>query len=333
MHAVTTLAPVVGIKAACNALNVSRTLFYERRRRPAHPAPRKPPPRALSPAERANAVDVMNSPAYVDQAPAAIHADLLAKGEYLCSVRTMYRILQARGETGDRRNQTRHPAYKKPELLAEGPNRVWSWDITKLKGAQTWTYHYLYVIMDIYSRRIVGWCVAERECSAIAQDLISEAVTKHNVPPGQLTLHADRGSPMTAKATAQLLADLGVLKTHSRPHVSNDNPFSESAFKTLKYRPGFPKRFGSIQDARAFCRSFFAWYNAEHRHSGIGMLTPDQMHFGDTTRIQAQRQDVLDRAYALHPERFVKRRPTPPAIPTAVWINPPPKPSETNDVA
>jgi putative transposase len=211
----------------------------------------------------------------------------------------------------------------KPELLATGPNQVWSWDITKLKGPQPWTYFYLYVILDIYSRRIVGWCVAERECSAIALDLIEGAVTKHAVPPGQLTLHADRGSPMIAKATAHVLADLGVVKSHSRPHTSNDNPFSEAQFKTLKYRPAFPKRFGSVQHARSFCRDFFAWDNAEHRHSGIGLLTPNQMHDGNADAIQAQRQEVLDRAYARHPERFVRRRPSPPAIPTAAWINPP----------
>ena len=267
----------------------------------------------------------MREPRFADLAPAEIYASLLDLDLYLCSIRTMYRILNENNEVRERRDQLRHPEYKKPELLAEGPNQVWSWDITKLMGPAKWTYFYLYVIIDIFSRRIVGWHVADAENAALFKALFDDAVTKHNVPPGQLTLHADRGAPMTAKLTVQLLADLGVTKSHSRPHVSNDNPFSESHFKTMKYHPKFPKRFGCIEDAKAFCRTFFSWYNQDHHHAGIGLMTPDQVHYGQADAVHATRQHVLDAAFRKNPERFVGKSPRPPEKPTAAWINPPHK--------
>jgi putative transposase len=262
------------------------------------------------------------------QAPAEIYASLLDEGVYHCSIRTMYRLLGQNGEIRERRQQLRHPVYQKPELLAEKPNEVWSWDITKLMGPAKWSYFYLYVILDIFSRRVVGWCIADAESATLFKPLFDDAIAKHNVPPGQLTLHADRGSPMKAKATAFLLADLGVTRSHNRPHTSNDNPFSESHFKTLKYQPRFPKRFGCIEDAKIFCRSFFDWYNQDHHHSGIGLMTPDQVHYGQTDAVHAARQLILDQAFRENPGRFVTKPPAPPTKPTATWINPPtPKPS------
>ena len=314
-------------KAACAALGVARTSLYRRRahlaRPPIDPRPRPRPERALSAAERQAVLDLLREPRFVDLAPAEIYATLLDLGIYHCSIRTMYRILDENNEVRERRNQLRHPEYQKPELLAEGPNQVWSWDITKLMGPAKWTYFYLYVIIDIFSRRIVGWYVADAENAALFKILFDDAIAKHQVPPGQLTLHADRGAPMKAKATAQMLADLGVTKSHSRPHVSNDNPFSESHFKTLKYQPKFPKRFGCIEDAKAFCRDFFSWYNQDHHHAGIGLMTPDQVHYGQADVIHAARQHVLDIAFRKNPERFVKKPPQPPEKPTAAWINPP----------
>ena len=235
----------------------------------------------------------------------------------------MYRILNEYSEVKDRRLQLRHPVYTRPELIAEAPNQVWSWDITKLMGPAKWTYFYLYVIIDIFSRRVVAFRVADAESVALFKPLFLDAVEKHAVPPGQLTLHADRGPTMKAKATAFLLADLGVTKSHSRPHTSNDNPFSESLFKTCKYQPEFPDRFGSIQDAKAFCRRFFNWYNEDHHHHGIGLMTPNQVHFGLADQVYAQRLHTLQIAFDANPNRFVNARPTPPPIPTAVWINPP----------
>ena len=217
----------------------------------------------------------------------------------------------------------RHPRYVKPELLATGPNQLWSWDITKLKGPVKWTYFYLYVILDVFSRYTVGWMVASRESAILAKKLIRETCAKQGIPREQLTLHADRGSSMKSKAVAFLLADLGVTKTHSRPHVSNDNPFSESQFKTLKYRPEFPQRFGSLQDARAFCRPFFHWYNTEHRHGGIAYMTPEDVHYGRASQIRDTRSGALDAAFAAHPKRFKGKRPVPQSLPEAVWINPP----------
>src|SRR6202142_506803 len=312
--------------SVCAALGLARASVYRARakllRPPSRPA-RLPPRRALGPEERSHVLDLLRTPRFVDLAPAEIYATLLDEGVYFCSIRTLYRILHENGEVKERRQQLRHPVYKKPELLAQAPNEVWSWDITKLMGPAKWSYFYLYVIIDIYSRRIVGWCVADRESATLFAALFEDATTKHPAPKGQLTLHADRGGPMRAKATALLLADLGVTKSHSRPHTSNDNPFSESHFKTMKYQPQFPQRFGCIQDAKTFCRSFFDWYNQDHHHAGIGLMTPDQVHYGQADQIHAARQITLDGAFSRNPERFVRKEPEPPAKPIATWINPP----------
>jgi putative transposase len=281
------------------------------------------PSNALSQQERQEVLEALNSNRFVDMAPRQVYATLLDEGWYVCSVRSMYRILQAAGELRERRDQLRHPVYAKPELLATGPNQVWSWDITKLKGPVKWTYYYLYVILDIFSRYVVGWMVAAAESAILARRLIEESVRKQGVDPDDLTLHADRGSSMTSKCVAHFLADLGVTKTHSRPHVCDDNPFSEAQFKTLKYRPDFPARFGCLEDARSFCQVFFPWYNTEHRHSSIALLTPEVVHYGRASEVLDQRQLVLDAAYALHPERFIGSAPAVPALPRTVWINKP----------
>lgn len=322
---VTDLAPLVGTSAACAALAVSRASHYRRirGRRLGPRAPHPRPARALSLAERTAVLDVLHSDRFVDASPAATYATLLDEGEYLASERTMYRLLAANAEVRERRAQLRHPAYAKPELLATGPNELWSWDISKLKGPATWTSYYLYVLLDVFSRYVPGWMVATAESAALAQRLIADSVRKQGIAAGTLTIHADRGSSMASKPVALLLADLGVAKSHSRPHVSNDNPYSEAQFKTLKYRPTFPARFGSLEDARSFCREFFTWYNEEHRHSGIGLLAPAVVHAGRAPVIRAARAITLDAAYAAHPERFVRRPPTPPELPAAVWINRP----------
>jgi putative transposase len=313
--------------AACAALGVSRASVQRRRAGlvalPAQPRPRPRPARALTTPQQQVVLDLLHAPRFADQAPAEVYASLLDEGVYHCSIRTMYRILVQHDEVRERRNQLRHPVYQKPELLAERPNQVWSWDITKLMGPTKWSYFYLYVILDIFSRRVVAWCVADAETATLFKPLFDDAVAKHQVPPGQLTLHADRGGPMKAKATALLLADLGVTRSHNRPHTSNDNPFSESHFKTLKYQPQFPQRFGCIEDARSFCRRFFDWYNQDHHHSGIGLMTPDQVHYGQINAVYAARQHTLDQAFRNNPHRFVNKQPTPPAKPTAAWINPP----------
>ena len=281
------------------------------------------PDRALTESEREGVLDRLRSNRFVDHAPAQVYATLLDEDTYLCSIRTMYRILEAHGEVKERRDQASHPQYARPQLLATGPNELWSWDITKLLGPATWTYYYLYVILDVFSRYVVGWMVAYRELAALANRLIHESCEKQGIVKGQLTLHADRGSSMRSKHVAMLLSDLGVTKTHSRPHVSNDNPYSESQFKTMKYRPEFPKRFGSIEDARAFCKDFFRWYNTEHRHSGIALLTPETVHYSLAEEAISARQKVLNTAYGRHPERFVRKPPKAPQLPEAVWINPP----------
>jgi putative transposase len=327
-EAVVTLVPPDGMTAAvCAALGVSRATVQRKRVRLAAPrAISRPKPRsarALSVPRRQEVLDLLHAPRFADQAPAEIYATLLDEGAYHCSIRTMYRILDHNGEVRERRRQLRHPVYKKPELLAEKPNEVWSWDITKLMGPAKWSYFYLYAILDIFSRRVVGWCVADAESATLFRPLFDDAILKHNVPPGQLTLHADRGGPMKAKATAFLLADLGVTRSHNRPHTSNDNPFSESHFKTLKYQPRFPQRFGCIEDARGFRRQFFDWCNQDHHHSGIGLMTPDQVHYGQIDAVHAAHQITLDQAFRQNPERFVKKAPTPPDKPTAAWINPP----------
>jgi putative transposase len=273
--------------------------------------------------ERQTVLDVLHEPRFADLAPAQVFATLLEEGRYLCSLRTMHRILGEHAEVRERRDQLRHPAYARPELLATRPNELWSWDITKLLGPQKWTYFYVYVILDVFSRYVVGWMVAHRESAALAEKLIEETCVRQRIESGQLTLHADRGSSMTSKPVAFLLADLGVTKTHSRPHVSDDNPFSEAHFKTMKYRPDFPDRFGELEDARAFCCDFFAWYNDEHHHSALGLLTPGDVHHGRTQQRTAERQAVLDRAFAAHPERFPHGRPIAPRPPREVWINKP----------
>ncbi len=280
-------------------------------------------PTAHAPRRRTHGRAVLHAPPFVDLAPAQVYAQLLDEARYLCSERTMYRILAEHQEVRERRNQLRHPPYAAPELLATAANQVWSWDITKLLGPAKWTYFYLYVILDIFSRYVVGWMVAHHESAALAQKLIAQSCARQGILPGQLTLHADRGSSMTSKSVALLLSDLGVTKTHSRPYVSNDNPFSEAQFKTMKYRPEFPDRFGSIQDSRGFGHVFFPWYNTEHRHSGLGMLTPHDVHYGLAAQRVEARARVLSAAFAAHPERFVAGQPQPPTVPTEVWINKP----------
>jgi len=327
MAAVAGLASSVGIRAACDALKLPRASYYRERRAAGSPsvvASRPLPARALRPAERETVLAHLHEERFQDRSPAAVYATLLDEGRYHCSIRTMYRFLKQEGESRERRDQLTHPPYQKPELLATAPNQLWSWDITKLLGPAKWTYFYLYVILDVFSRYVTGWMVAMRESAELAKRLIEESCVKQQIQRGQLTLHADRGTSMSSKPVAFLLADLGVTKTHSRPHVSDDNPYSESQFRTLKYRPEFPDRFGCIQDSRAFCQGFFRWYNEEHRHSGLALLTPAMVHYGQTARILEQRQTVLDVAYRAHPERFVRQAPKPLSVPTEVWINKPP---------
>lgn len=324
MGAVEAVADSVGIAPACEALAVSRASLYRHRRpRPAVRRARPTPARALGAEQRRAALDLLHSERFADRAPAQVWATLLDDGVYICSVRTLYRLLAQHGELRERRDQLRHPVYQKPELLATAANQVWSWDITKLLGPAKWTYYYLYVLLDIFSRYVVGWMLARNESAALAKRLIEESCAKQAIAPGQLTVHADRGPAMKSQPVAYLLAALGVTKTHSRPHVSDDNPFSEAQFKTLKYCPAFPHRFGSFEDARGFCGSFFRYYNHEHRHSGIALMTPHDLHHGlAPALLEARRKTLLD-AYARHPERFVNRPPRPPALPEAVWINPP----------
>ena len=330
------LLPVVGVSATARALNFPRASLYRvmwPAQRPARSLVRRCrlPDRALSPSERADVLALLHSERFIDKAPAEVVAILLDEGKYLCSERTMYRILKANNEVKERRNQARHPSYKKPELQATRPNQVWSWDITKLRGPVKWVYYHLYVILDIYSRYVVGWMVASREKTELAKLLIRTSADKQGVEPGQLCLHADRGSSMKAKSLAQLLTDLGILKSHSRPHVSDDNPFSESQFKTLKYRPDFPDSFGSIQDARAFCSDFFNWYNNEHRHSGIAMLAPAQVHYGNPETVLKRRHEVMLAARQATPERFPNGEPRLITLPPAAWINKPPLTSEGDE--
>ena len=328
MKAIEEVSPQVGTAAACRSLGVPRaTLYRQRRPKPPLPAaaPRPRPPRALSDQERQEVVGVLDSESFADKAPAEVFAALLDRGQYLCSIRTMYRVLDARHEVRERRDQLRHPTYHKPQLVATAANQVWSWDITKLLGPAKWTYFHLYVILDIFSRYVVGWMLALRESQHLAERLIRETVVKEGVARDQLTIHSDRGPSMRSQTVAQLLATLGITKSHSRPHVSNDNPYSEAQFKTLKYCPEFPDRFGSYEDALGFCHRFFGYYNHEHRHSGIGLMTPDTVHHGLAPQIVAARQDTLLNAYARHPERFVRQPPRPPMLPEAAWINPPVK--------
>ena len=325
--AICELTPIVGVRAGCAAVGESRARHYRRHRTsPAPPRPERvvaPQPRALSEVERKEVRAVLNSDEHLDEAPATVYAKLLDEGIYLGSISTMYRILRAHDEVGDRRRHATHPARVKPELLATKPNEIYTWDITKLHGPEKWTYFYLYTIIDIYSRYVPGWMLARAERASLAEALMAETIEKQGIGAGELTIHSDRGSPMIAKPVAHLLADLGVTKSHSRPHVSNDNPYIESHFRTLKYRPDFPKSFGSFEDAHDHCGRFFGWYNDDHRHSGIGFHTPADVHYGRAERIREHRGSVLDAAYAAHPERFVRKAPEPPKLPTVVWINQP----------
>jgi putative transposase len=329
MGAFNTLAPQIGLAPACDALDINRAQIYRKdaRRRVLiwhkPPALRPRAPLALSAPERQGLRDALYSERFADCAPRTVYARLLDEGVYLASVRTMYRLLAAEGQSHERRNQRVHPAYAKPELLAVRPNEVWSWDITKLRGPVKWSYYHLYVILDIFSRYVVGWMVALRETAQLAEQLIADTIAKHNIAPGTLTLHADRGTSMRSKPVAALLVDLDVTKTHSRPHVSDDNPYSEAQFKTLKYRPNFPERFGGIEDARAHCQQFFPWYNGAHCHSGIGFMTPESVHYGRAQAMFQQRADTLNVAFLAHPNRFKRNAPQPPKLPTAAWINPP----------
>jgi putative transposase len=318
------LAVVVGVRRATTISGVSRSAHY-RRLRPALFGPRRPrrsPVNALSPEQTAEVLAVLRSAEFCESAPAQVWARLLDRGVYMCSIATMYRILRAVNEVGDRRRQRTHPASKKPELCARRPLEVWSWDITKLRSDTRGKYFELYVIIDIYSRFVVGWTVAEKESGRLARTFIARAYRAQGVKPGELTLHSDRGASMTSKTVAQLLVDLGVDRSHNRPHTSNDNPYSEAAFKTLKYCPAFPDRFDSVGHARRFCKTFFDYYNHQHYHSGIALLTPATVHNGCVRKVQAARARVLDTAFTANPERF-SRRPRPLRMPSRAWINDP----------
>jgi len=336
MTGVNLLSPDVGVARACRVMNVDRSTVYRTRSAARHlstarrtPLVRCRPPLALNDTERQRVLDTLNGDRFADSSPRQTYATLLDEGVYLGSVRTMYRLLAGCDLVRERRNQLVHPVYAKPELLAVQANEVWSWDITKLRGPGKWTCFHLYVILDIFSRYVVGWMVAPRETAELAEQLITDTIAKQNIEPGSLTLHADRGTSMRSKPVAALLVDLDVAKTHSRPHVSDDNPYSEAQFKTLKYRPDFPDRFGSIEDARAHCHAFFTWYNTVHRHSGIGFMTPESVHRGLATELTRKRSIILEAAFLAHPKRFKHVAPIPPEVPLAAWINLPKKKAPT----
>lgn len=320
----------IGVRQACEALGLAPATFY-RRIQPANTEPKRnvtvPKPRlsvrAITRAERERVIEVMHSERFRDEPVPQVYATLLDEGVYLCSMASMYRILRERGETSERRALKEHTPAKRPELLASAPNEVWSWDITKLKGPGRWNYFCLYVILDVFSRYAVGWTVEERESADLATDFIQEIAFRQGIAKGQLTIHADRGAAMTSRSVSQLMVELGIERSHSRPHVSNDNPFSESHFKTMKYRPEVPDRFASAEHAREVFSKLFDWYNECHRHSGIGFMTPSAVHFGRTAEITERRQHALRVAYNLHPERFVGGEPRAPVVPTEVWINKP----------
>jgi len=313
-----------GVTEARKAFGVSRAALYRRRNpNPPNSTENKKNHRRLTDLEEQAVLDILTSNRFMDESVPEVYATLLDENTYLCSQRTIYRVLERNQAVRERRDQCCHPEYKKPELLATDPNQVWSWDITKLRGLQKWSYYYLYVIMDIYSRYVVGWMVAHRESATLAERLIQDTCLKQNIDHNQLTVHADRGTSMRSKLVAQLLADMGITKSHSRPHTSNDNPYSEAQFKTLKYHHTFPKSFGCIEDAQTFLRGFFDWYNCQHKHSGIGYVTPESLHTGEAHEIREKRCRTLKQAYQKHPERFVKGLPQPPAIPEAAWINKP----------
>jgi putative transposase len=329
----------MGVSEACRVLGLPRSQMYPR------PQPAPPAPgadgihpavislRGLSPDERTTVLTTLNSPRFQDSTPREVYGTLLTEGLYLCHWRTMYRILDEHDLVRERRDQLRHPAYHKPQLLAQAPNRVWSWDITRLLSSIKWSYFYLYVIIDIFSRFVVGWMIAEEESALQAQHFISSTCAQHAIPPGQLIIHSDRGGPMTAKTTAQLFVDLGVTESHSRPHVSDDNPYSESAFKTLKYCPAFPDHFESREQADSWAGFFFDWYNYQHCHTSLALLTPAIVHFGQTPVVLTVRQTALDVAYTSHPERFIRHAPIAVQPPSSVGINwPKQKPEQPPEV-
>ena len=324
MSAALEVMPATGVVAILTALGLSVATFYRAKKSKEATAPRPTPTRALSAQERQGVLDVLHEERFRDLPPAEIVATLLTEGRYIASERTMYRVLAENAEVRERRNQLTHPAYAKPELVATGPNQVYSWDITKLLTHEKFVYLYLYVVMDIFSRYVVGWMLADRENATLATRLIDETMAKHDVKPGEIILHADRGAPMRSKLLAELLSKLDAGRSFSRPHTSNDNPFSESAFKTLKYHPMFPKKFHGDVDGRAFCQSYFDWYNNHHHHSGIALLTPAEVHFGRADEALKRRHDVKLAACRAHPERFVKGPPRLEELPRAVYINPPP---------
>jgi len=326
MALITAQRATLGVAPVCAALAVPRATYYrwqQPRGAAEAPEPARRIPRALPPEERQHVLAILNDDRFADLPPAEVYATLLDEGKYVCSVRTMYRVLQENAQVHERRRQLRHPHYQAPELLATEPNQLWSWDITKLKGPVKWTYFYLYVILDVFSRYVVGWMAALRESATLAQRLIAQTCARQGIARDQLTIHADHGPAMIAKSVALLLADLGISKGHSRPHVSDDNPFSESQFKTLKYHPDFPDRFGSLPDARSFLLDFFVWYNTMHHHSALGWLTPADVHHGLAATRRTEREAALRKAFAATPERFVRGVPIPRPLPQAVWINKP----------
>ena len=327
------VGPELGIVTACAALGLARATYYRQLAPMLGPAPKRLSPRAMTSDEKRIVLAALHEERFVDLAPSEVYATLLDEGTYHCSERSMYRVLAENQEVRERRAQLRHPKYAAPELLATGPNQLWSWDITKLHGPTKWSYFYLYVIIDVFSRYVVGWLVAPAESKTVAARFIRETCERQGIVPGTLTVHADRGSSMKSKPVALLLADLGVTKSHSRPHVSNDNPFSEAQFKTLKYRPDFPARFGCIEDARAHTKDFIDWYNLEHHHSGVGLFTPHDVHHGLAAQRHADRAIVLQSAHRAHPERFVRGVPVPLALPTEVWINKPAKPEKPEEAS
>ena len=324
MMAVTELlAERVGVSRACDTLDVPRSTLYRARQPRPEPKPRPTPSHALTASERSEVREVLNSDRFMDQSPRQVYAALLDEGRYLASVSTMYRVLRVHDEVRERRAVRRHPVYQKPELLATGPNQVWSWDITVMRGPVKWAHFALYTVLDIFSRYAVGWMIAETQTSELARQLVDESVRKQGIPPGQLTLHSDNGTPMKGKPLVGLLDDLGIDRSHSRPHTSDDNPFSEAQFKTMKYRPDYPKRFSDIDAARQWARRFFDWYNHEHYHSGLNLLTPASVHYGEAESIQQRRQATMTLAYAANPRRFAAGPPQVKGTPEAVWINPP----------
>ncbi len=323
------LARNIGVSAACEMLGVPRSSLYRARQPQAEPKPRLTPVRALTPEDKTEVRQVLNSERFADLAPRQVYAALLDDEIYLCHWRTMYRILNQHQEIKERRNQLKHPPASIPRLEATAPRQLWSWDITKLPGPAKWTYYYLYVILDVYSRFVIGWMVAEQESAELAEKLIADTCQRENISPEQLSLHSDRGAAMRAKTVAQLLVDLHIAQSFSRPYTPNDNPYSEAQFKTLKYSPNFPDRFETRQQARGWAQTFFDWYNYRHYHSALGLLTPAIVHFDQVRAVQAQRQKTLDNAYNHHPERFVKGKPVVAKLPTSVWINPPKTAEET----